>query len=366
MKVPLITLRRGPFSVLDILWAVPVVFHLTFVVSRPWAVEAIGNVYEPFKSWSVANQNFAWNFFVQFLFVSMVGGDCFNPMGHLSRWDLGTNRLSKVITALLGPVCFALLVSSLLSDDLSKKVANALPHAKLCDTEHCVKQTCSCTMKLCSIHDALLGHCTSGRAQGCCVTVRHFILDEARHSFIFALTMRTLGPYLAPSLLLPLAAATFQMGTRMLPTTLTGGMFNPTPALARAVLTGDYSVAPLAVVATLLGAACSNAVYLFASAVLRGVEPSTLASVILAGAGSAAGHVLSDSDPAFSAIGAVLGAVLGFGLFAKAAAPAPAAKAKAEPASKSSAATVVKGGADLKPDLVSVKQRKGKGADKDK
>ena len=55
----------------------------------------------------------------------------------------------------------------------------------------------------------------------------------------------------------------------------------------------------------------------FASAVLRGVEPSTLASVILAGAGSAAGHVLSDSDPAFSAIGAVLGAVLGFGLFPK-------------------------------------------------
>ncbi len=68
----------------------------------------------------------------------MVGGDCFNPMGHLSRWDLGANRLSKVIsvleffsaflpwvrrkkkkspqvvTALLGPVFFALLVSSLL------------------------------------------------------------------------------------------------------------------------------------------------------------------------------------------------------------------------------------------------------------
>jgi hypothetical protein len=32
--------------------------------------------------------------------------------------------------------------------------------------------------------------------------------------------------------------------------------------LGRAVLTGDFSVAPLAVVATLLGAACSNAVYL--------------------------------------------------------------------------------------------------------
>ena len=32
----------------------------------------------------------------QFLFVSLVGGDCFNPMGHLSRWDLGPNRLTKV------------------------------------------------------------------------------------------------------------------------------------------------------------------------------------------------------------------------------------------------------------------------------
>ena len=34
MKVPLITLRRGPFSVYDILWAVPVIFHLMFVASR--------------------------------------------------------------------------------------------------------------------------------------------------------------------------------------------------------------------------------------------------------------------------------------------------------------------------------------------
>jgi hypothetical protein len=53
----------------------------------------------------------------------------------------------------------------------------------------------------------------------------------------------------------------------------------------------------------------------FATAALKGMEPSTLASVILAGAGSAAGHLLSDSDPAFGAIGAVLGAVLGFCLF---------------------------------------------------
>ncbi len=45
-------------------------FFVTLIIyvhalDRPWAVEAIGNVYEPFKTWTVANQNFAWNFFVQ-------------------------------------------------------------------------------------------------------------------------------------------------------------------------------------------------------------------------------------------------------------------------------------------------------------
>jgi hypothetical protein len=75
------------------------------------------------------------------------------------------------------------------SDDLSKKVANALPHAKLCDTEHCVKQTCSCTMKLCSIHDALLGHCTSGRAQGMNSLILHFT-ETLLLWFEFSLNMK--------------------------------------------------------------------------------------------------------------------------------------------------------------------------------
>ncbi len=50
---------------------------------------------------------------------------------------------------------------------------------------------------------------------------------------------------------------------------------------------------------------------------LSGLDSSTLASVLLAGAGSAAGHALGDADPSFGVLGAVLGAVLGFGLYKK-------------------------------------------------
>ena len=51
---------------------------------------------------------------------------------------------------------------------------------------------------------------------------------------------------------------------------------------------------------------------------MAGLDPSTLASLVLAGVGSAAGHVLSDQDPWFGATGAVFGAALGFLAFRKA------------------------------------------------
>ena len=129
-----------------------------------------------------------------------------------------------------------------------------------------------------------------------------------------------------------------------------------------------------------------------------------MASVLLAGVGSVLGHELSDADPSFGAIGAILGAVFGYCHFKKQARPRPslpleeagppsrrsrqrthtgaaaahgygaggsrvarsrrqaaaAAKAKAEPPAKGgAAASVVKGGADLQPNLVSTKQVTG-------
>mmetsp|Transcript_15392 Transcript_15392/g.36527 ORF Transcript_15392/g.36527 Transcript_15392/m.36527 type:complete len:325 (+) Transcript_15392:72-1046(+) len=232
-KLPIIKLNRGAPSLSDALWIIPVMGHMIFgLCGRTFIAFGIN------FGFSKPTLALFWGWLSQFSFNATFGGDAFSIPGNIAKVEYGSNRVPKVLFQLVAPfVLYFFMLTFLGQRWIDERALPSLSTVKVCGYPS--GESAQCRVSYCGYREAMLGQCSTGRAQGCCLTPLDVVIDEVRHNFLLNYTMKMITPYLG--LWVPFMAATLQALVRLMPSSQLGLISNPNPHILRAALSGDYS-----------------------------------------------------------------------------------------------------------------------------